>query len=86
MDEGHAYFSIAHTVGFATVLFILVRGGQHVFLLFCIKKLAEFIGQIENFCNFIPREHSGNRFNVIIGYYEVNAFNAILLINRILFL
>ena len=86
MDEYDYYFCVTQPVGFTTMLLAVFRAFKHWFFLLCIKKLAEFIGQLENFSNFILGEHSGNRFKVIIQHYKVNTFIAILLIIRKLFL
>ena len=86
MDEYDYYFCVTQPVGFTTMLLAVLRAFKHWFFLLCIKKLAEFIGQTENFSNFILGEHSGNRFKVIIQHYKVNTFIAILLIFNELFL
>ena len=85
MDEYDYYFCVTHSIGLTTMLIAIFRGFKHRFFLTSIKKLAKFIGQIENFSNIILGEHRGNRFNVIIQHYKVNTFIAILLIFKYLF-
>ena len=56
--ENDDYLSITHAIVFMTMFFTIIRCTKCCFFLFCIKKLAEFICQTENFCKLILGEHS----------------------------
>ena len=77
-DKNNHNLSITHTVGFVTMIGLLIL--NHIFFLLKCKFLAKIIGHTINLCNFRLWKHSGNRLNVIIQRYKFNTFIAMFLI------
>ena len=77
-DKNNHNLSITHTVGFVTMIGLLIL--NHIFFLLKCKFLAKIIGHTINLCNFRLWKHSGNRLNAIIQHYKFNTFIAMFLI------